>query len=100
MLLVAQILDVNRRLIDERPAGGPAPVDRPLLDADWYRSVMRADAEILVVLKHHRRVIGVAKFASALDDGFEDRIDVGWRRGDHAQDVGAAGLVGEGLRQV
>ena len=48
----------------------------------------------------NNRIIGVAKLAGALDNGLEHRPDIGRRRGDDLQDVGASGLIGQRLRQL
>ena len=61
---------------------------------------MCAETQVLAVLQHHNRIIGLAKLASAFDDGLEYRSDIGRRRCDHAQNIGAAGLVRECLREV
>ena len=60
---------------------------------------MRADAQIVAVLQEHERIIGLAKLAGTLDNGIEHRLDVGRRGRDHAEDIAAAGLVGQRLRQ-
>src|SRR5262245_5284469 len=86
--------------VDKGASGGRAPVNRPFVDPDWNWAVMRTDAQIFAILKHYRRVIGIAELAGALDNGLKRRTDVRWRGGDHIQDVGAAGLVSEGFLQV
>ena len=61
---------------------------------------MRADAQVVAILQDHDGIIGLAKLAGTLDDGLEHRPDIGRRGRDHAEDVGAAGLVGQRLREV
>ena len=58
---------------------------------------MRSRTEIVAIFKEYDGIIGLAKFAGTLDDGIEDRFDVGRRGGDHLENVAAAGLVGQRL---
>src|SRR6266478_8133729 len=91
---------MHRPLIHERAPGGPVATDRPLLDIDRYRAVVRAEAQVVTVLQEHDGIIGVAKLAGTLDNGVENRTDVGRRGSDHPEDVAAPGLVSQSLREV
>jgi hypothetical protein len=62
--------------------------------------VVRAKAQVVAVFQEHDGIIGLAKLAGALDNGVENRPDVGRRGGDHPEDVAATGLVGQSLRKV
>src|SRR5882724_5660852 len=86
--------------VQERTPGGPVATDGPFLQVYSYRTVMRAEAQVVTILQKHYGVISLAKFAGAFDDGLENRRDIGWRGSDDAKDVAAAGLVGEGLGEV
>ena len=61
---------------------------------------MRTELELVALLQTQDCIIGFAKLAGAFDDRLEDWFDVGRRGGDHLQDIGAAGLVGEGLGEI
>src|SRR5258708_14913151 len=61
---------------------------------------MRADTQVDAVAQHHGGIISVAELARRVDDGLENRRDIRWRGRDHAEDVAAAGLVGQRLREV
>ena len=68
--LVLQILDVHRLLVDEGAARGPAPVDRPFLQPDRDRTMMRIEAKIVAVAEQHGCVIGIAQRDQALTMAF------------------------------
>ena len=53
--------------------------------------------QIVAIPQQYHCVIGVTETARTLGDGCKDRLDVGRRRRDSAEDVAAAGLVGQGL---
>ena len=74
-----QIVHMHRYHIDDRTAGDPVAVDRPILQTYRYRyrTVMRADAEIVANLQEHDGIISLAKFAGTLDDSLEDRLNIG-----------------------
>ncbi len=91
---------MNRLAIDDGTAGNHSTVHRQPLPNDWNRSVLRPENEFVAVPQYHRRVVGFAKPAGALDDGFENRPDIGRRGGDHAEDVCTAGLVSQRLLQL
>ncbi len=61
---------------------------------------MRAETQVIAIFQQHDGVIGFAKFAGAFDNGPENRLDIGRRGSDHAQDIAAAGLVGQRLREI
>ena len=95
-----QVVHVHRLLVEERAPRGPVPVDRPFLHTDRYRSVMRAEAQVVAILQKHDRIISIAKLAGTLDNGLENRPDIGRRGCDHAEDVAAAGLISQRLREI
>src|SRR5262249_18918208 len=78
-------------------AGNEFSADRPFVQTDRDRSVMRVVVQIVANSQVHACIVGVAKLASVLDDRLQGKIDVGRRGGDHAEDVAAGGLVGEGV---
>ena len=55
---------------------------------------------MVAIFQQHDGVIGLAELAGAFDDGLEHRFDIGRRGGDHPEDIGAPGLVGEGLGEI
>ena len=61
---------------------------------------MRAEAQVVAILQEHDGIIGIAELAGALDNGLEDRPDIGRRGCDHVEDVAAAGLISQRLREV
>src|SRR5258707_11949842 len=91
---------MHRLLIQERTPGSPVTVDRPFVETDGYRTMMGAKTQVIAILQSRRGVIGLTKLACALDNGLENRPDVGWRRGDHAEDVAAAGLVSQSFGKL
>ena len=95
-----QVTHMHRLSVDERTPGSPVTVDRPFLQTDRYRTVMRAETQVITILKDYDGIISIAKLAGALDDRLENRRDVGRRGGDHAEDVAAPGLVSQRLREI
>ena len=61
---------------------------------------MRADPQVFAVLQQHGRIISIAKLAGALDNGIENRPDIGRRGRDHVEDVAAPGLIGQRLGKI
>ena len=61
---------------------------------------MCTELEIVALSQAQYRIIGLAKLAGAFDDCLESRSDIGRRGRNDLQNVGAAGLVGEGLGEV
>ena len=95
-----KIAHMHRSLIQERTPGSPVTVDRPPLGVDRYPAVVRAKAQVVAIFQEHDGIIGLAKLAGTLDNGVENRPDVGRRGGDHPEDVAATGLVGQSLLQL
>ena len=62
--------------------------------------MVRAKAQVVAVFQEHDGIIGLAKLAGALDNGVENRPDIGRRGSDHPEDVAAPGLVSQSLREV
>ena len=75
-------------------------LERQTLIINRYRSVMCADAQAVAILQEHDGIDGIAELAGTLDNGLENRFDIGRRGGNHAEDVAAAGLVGQRLGKV
>jgi hypothetical protein len=84
-----QIVHVDRHPIDDGAPRDPIPVNRPFLQIDRYRSVMRAEAQDLAVFQEHKSIIGIAKLAGTLDNRLEYRPDVGGGGRDHAENAAA-----------
>src|SRR5258705_8414566 len=61
---------------------------------------MRAVAQAVAILEEHDGIEGIAKLAGALDNGLENRPDIGRRRGDHPQDIAAPGLIDQRVGEV
>ena len=61
---------------------------------------MRAECQSVSIPEPHQRVISSAKLAGAFNDGIEHWLNIGRRGGDHAQDVGAAGLMGKCFSKI
>src|SRR4029079_14439233 len=90
-----KVRHMHRYLIDDRAAGGIVPVDGPSVQTYRYRTVMLTVTQVFPDPQEHGGIIGIAELAGILDNGLEHRPDIGWRRCDHAEDVAAAGLVGQ-----
>ncbi len=93
-------MDVNRLAIDDGTPGGPLAVDRLPLPNDRNRSVLRLEHQLVAVFQHDQCVGGLTKLTGTLDDGPEDRRDVGRRGRDHAEDAAAPGLVRQRFLQL
>src|SRR6266403_3764370 len=89
------VVHMHRFLVENRASCGPVTVDQPHGRIYWYRAVMRPDLKLVTILEAHHGVIGIAEFAGTFGNGLENRLDVGGRRGDHPQNVAAAGLVSQ-----
>ena len=61
---------------------------------------MRAVAQAVALLEEHDGIEGIAKLAGSLNNGLEHRPHIGRRGCDHAEDVGAPGLISQRLGQV
>ena len=61
---------------------------------------MRSRSEVLAIFQEHDGVIGFAKFTGAFDNSLENRPNIGRRGRDHAENVGAPGLISQRLREV
>jgi hypothetical protein len=95
-----QVMHVDRRAVDDRKTGCRVTIDGLSFPHYRNRPMLGLKHEFVAVPQGCKRIVGFAQFAGALDNRREDRFDVGRRGGDHAKDVGAAGLVGEGLGEV
>src|SRR6478735_8181800 len=93
-------MHMHQLSVQKRTPCNPIPIDRPFLQTNWYRTVMRAEAQFIAVFQDYACIISVAKLASAFDDGLEHWVDVGRRRRDHIENVRAAGLVGQRLGKI
>ena len=93
-------MHVDWRAVDHREAGCAVAIDGLSIPDHRNRSVLGLKHQFVAVPQSCKRVVGLAKLAGALDDRREDRLDVSRRGSDHAKDVAAAGLVGEGFGEV
>src|SRR5271169_5069889 len=91
---------MNRLLVEERTSRCGPVADWYFIETRRYRAVMRAQTQIVAVPQAYNGIVGLAKLAGTVDNGLENRPDIGWRGCDHAEDVAAAGLVGQRLREV
>ena len=83
-----QVVHVHRLPVDERASGeSSSRLIGHLLQTHRYRAMMRAEAQVVAILQEHNGIIGIAKLAGALDNGLEDRLDIGRRGCDHLEDV-------------
>src|SRR3954469_20837802 len=62
--------------------------------------MMCAKCQTVSLPQPHQGVVSTAKLAGASDDRLENGRDVRRRGGDDLEDVGAAGLIGEGLGEI
>src|SRR4051812_5405334 len=84
-------------LVHKGTSSGPIAADRPFVERYGDGTGMRTKAEMFYVPQQDNGIVGFAKLSRALDDLFENRFDIGGRRGDYPQDVTAPGLVGQRL---
>src|ERR1700716_3399830 len=61
---------------------------------------MRIKIKVVAILEAHYGIIGLAELAGTLDNGPENRPDIGRRGGDHLEDVAASSLISQRLREV
>jgi hypothetical protein len=76
-------MDMLRSLVGQSPTGDPFPVDRPSLELDRDRSMMRSEHEIALILQEHNGVIGIADLTGAFDNRLQRRTNVSRRGGDY-----------------
>ena len=67
------VVHMHRFLVDDRASCGPVAIDGPFVAACWYWPMMRTWLKVVTDLETQDRVIGTAKFASALDNGPQHR---------------------------
>src|SRR5712672_132088 len=94
------VVHMHRFLVENRASRGPGTIDQPFGRIYRYGAVMRPNLKLVTILEAYDGIIGIAKFASTLGNGLENRLDVGGRRGDHPQNVAAPGLVSQRFRKV
>src|SRR6516164_7026060 len=82
------------RRASSRPSGNSSPSD------DRSRPVLHLEYKLIAIPQDDVGLFRLANYAGALYDRRQNRSDIGRRRGDHLEDIGAAGLVGEGLSQI
>ena len=91
---------MHRLLIEERASADPVAIDRPPLQTYVYRSVMCTVTEVAAILQQHE-----ASYASQSSQALSTMAlrtgptSVG-EDADHAEDVAAAGLLGQRLGEV
>src|SRR5690242_20980902 len=93
-------MDVDWLPFNDAMASRPFPIDRQVDLAHRDRSVMCIELQMIAVPEPHDGVVGSAKLTSTFDDRLQYRSDIGRRRRNHTQNVAAAGLVGEGFREI
>ncbi len=93
-------MHVDRLAVGDGSSCGPVAIDRLSLPDDRNRAVLRLEHQLVTVFQHHQCVGGLTKLTGTLDDGPEDRRDVGRRGRDHAEDAAAPGLVRQRFLQL
>ena len=88
---------MDRLPVEERTSRRPAAVDWYSIVTRGYRTVMRAQAQLVAVSQAHDGIIGLAKLSGTFNNSLEDRSHIGRRRCDHPEDVFASGLISKCL---
>src|SRR6266852_18277 len=83
------VVHMYRFPVEDRAPRGRVTVDQPFVGVYRYRAVMRASMKVVILLQAHYRIIGIAELAGTLDNGLENRPDIGRRGCDHPQDIAA-----------
>ncbi len=65
----------------------------PIASGLAQRSMSRHQPEVLTFQTEDRRIRRAAHPGGILDDGLHDRLKIGWRTGDDAQDLRRRGLL-------
>src|SRR5206468_1860448 len=91
---------LHGNLVDDRATHNPPPADGTRLSARAYRPVMGAEMQIVANPQQHARIIGIAKYAGALDDSLEGRSDIGRRGRDDLEHVAGGGLLLQRLLEI
>ena len=95
-----QIMHLHGAFFEQGAPGSPIRADRDGIDRPRHDAVMCGIDQLVAYLEAQGRVIRLAQFASALDDGLENRFDVGWGRRYDAENIFAARLIDQRLREV
>ena len=61
---------------------------------------MRTGTEVVAISQMDNRIFRIAKLAGALDNGLENRRDIGRRRRYYPEDIAAPGLVCQRLGEI
>jgi hypothetical protein len=61
---------------------------------------MRTGTEVVAISQMDNRIFRIAKLAGALDNGLENRRDIGRRRCYYPEDIAAPGLVCQRLGEI
>src|SRR5579872_391916 len=72
-----QVVHVDWFAVEKGSSGNPIPAERPSLHITRYWPVMRADAQAVAILQEDDGIDRLAKLAGTLDNGLEDRSDIG-----------------------
>src|SRR5215212_7001904 len=91
---------MHRNLIDDGAADRPVPVNSPFFQTSRYRTVMRAEMQVVVSPQEHGGIVGIAKLAGTLDNSLKGWSNNGRRGCDHLKNVAAPGLIDQRLGQV
>src|SRR6516225_6649971 len=95
-----EVMHMNSSAVDCRTPRDPQAVDWSPFPDDWDRPVLHLEYKLIAIPQDDVGLFPLANYAGALYDRRQNRSDIGRRRGDHLEDIGAAGLVGEGLSQI
>src|SRR5262245_60733703 len=88
-----EIKDVLQFPVTERSAGNRIPRKRHWFEIQRDRTMMRLGSKLPVFRQKNDWVMRVAEACSTLGDHLQYRLDVSWRRGDHAQDLAGRSLL-------
>ena len=91
---------MHRHAVDHRETRHSVAIDGLSLPDNRNRPMLRLEQEVVAVSQRDKGIIRPAKLAGAFDNRRENRLDVGRRRGDHVEDLAAAGLVAQRLREI
>ena len=91
---------MHRFAIKKGPTGHPTSRDRNTGRPLRQGTAVRSRPEIAAIFKKYDGIVCLAKLTGAFGNSFEHRANVGRRGSDHLENVAAAGLVGQRLREV
>jgi len=91
---------MHRDTVDDREAGRSLAIDGLPIPDHRNRTMPRLEHQLVAIPQRDEGVICLTELAGTLDDCLENRFDIRRRRGDHAKNIAAAGLVGQCLREI